>query len=110
MPVVIFNTIGGLCVATSSVDGNDVCGNNSSKEAANPAFDENDSIPVTQNPPRRSPSNVYRVTSLPLDAYSEAAKNRMDSQYTTQTKHDTCVSKTKIKWCTCCFTGWFDAV
>lgn len=100
MPVVIVDTASGLCVATSLVSGNDVCGN---KEATNPAFDENESILVTQNPPRR-----YRVTSLPLDAYSEAAKNRMDSQF--MTKQDICVPKKKTIWCSCCFAGWFDAV
>ena len=114
MTMVIFKMASGSCVATSSECGNDVCGNNTHKEAMNPVFDENEStlLPhtATQNPPRRLPSNAYCVTSLPLDAYSVAAKNRMDNQDMTQTNVDASVLEKKTHWWKCCFARWFNVV
>jgi hypothetical protein len=64
---------------TSFANGNDVCSTQgqSHKEASNP-YQDTSPVSVTQNPPPRS--HVYRVTALPLNDYSAAAKYSMDIQ------------------------------
>jgi hypothetical protein len=72
------------CLQTVHVQGNDV---SNGKEALNPEHcgctdDESCQTHPSINPTKqqRQANIVYRVTSLPLDAYSEAAKNRMQMQ------------------------------
>jgi hypothetical protein len=75
------------CLQTVHVQENDVSAEVSGKEALNPEcggdMDEercqtHPSINPTKQ--RQHANTVYRVTALPLDAYSEAAKNRMKMQ------------------------------
>jgi len=111
MPTVII--VPGGAVATSLVYGNDV----THKEALNP--DDNsdhnatslDYSTNTQNPPRRSPPAVYRVTSLPLDAYSTAAKSRMEIQDVESNSNKRVVLRGKVEnWWSCCYARWFGII
>jgi hypothetical protein len=91
----------------------------SAKEASNP--DEDEQRPETHNPVKMRPAAapVYRVTSLPLDAYTEAAKNRMHMQdmwkIQQQRHRDTQkrLSQKGAGWWWgwgCCWIGWLGFV
>jgi len=106
-------------VLTTSFCGNDVGLVHASKEASNPVANEEgeeggDGIvsppsasSCTQNPPRASVRRiVYRVTSLPLDAYAVAMKSHMeiqDSGCRPAPKHATDATSS---WWGCCFSEW----
>ena len=83
-------------VATVDVIGND------SAASENPPASEGGR--ATRNPLKPP---VYRVTSLPLDAYAEAAKNRMHMQDEGMGGPTVRISKTlTIRWRECCWIGW----
>ncbi len=115
-----------------------VCGNDSSgaaaesfkKEASNPDVGDPSESQATHNPAARrgapssndtKPPVVYRVTSLPLDAYAEAAKNRMRMQEECFTRKqrakmergaaDNNNKEPEDKgWWGCCWIGWLGCV
>jgi hypothetical protein len=89
-----------------------------SKEASNPErCEENHHHGAwTQNPATRPPTVVYRVTSLPLDAYSKAAQRNMQLQDNRdaansrrkQQQQDDCEGVSG--WWGCCWIGWLGVV
>jgi hypothetical protein len=104
---------GSMLVATVEASGNDVCkgAEEGVEEEANP--EQLTMERANHNPTRaqhRPPPVVYRVTSLPLDAYSEAVKNRVRMQgefrAALEAKKDMRAAEEKESEWGCCWTGW----
>lgn len=87
-----------------------------SREASNPERGEENHHhhhgAWTQNPATRPPTVVYRVTSLPLDAYSKAAQRNMQLQDNRDARRkqppDDCEGVSG--WWGCCWIGWLGVV
>ena len=113
--MVISNLIGDTGkVQTVVANGNDVCETHM-REASNPDDGDEHGKQTTHNPPKaKSEVVVYRVTSLPLDVYSQVAKNMMWAQ--DKEKDDSVIIPRNkgtfsiSRWWGCCWIGWLGDV
>ena len=100
-------------ITTTTVAVQDCTVDMAQKEASNPDDIIGCESSMTLNPPR---AFQYRVTSLPLDSYSEAAKRRVQTQEMWKMHLDKAMLSSHHEpaavsgWWGCCWLGWMGFV